>query len=262
MIRFRFGLRTLDDVQPWGEDPPRLSWFILTDGWYCIDADDHELLRYSAPLAASPFDVHVDYHVVRLWEDLLTVLPAALEPVPADLRRLVAAEPWEGWRPALSPGLPPDLRRAAEAAAAWHDEHTLDMGHLRDAPWLRFWRTADGDGNGNGNGEDTVTLSWQHPPDSDVEFVAPASGRVTVPTDAFIAAVTDFDHVLISAMDERVTELETGGPPPGVSVDLAQLRREHQDRASWLQRAFERSRSTDWEAVRVGARVLLAGGGR
>ncbi|WSK39909.1 DUF5984 family protein [Micromonospora maris] len=68
-----------------------LHWFGLTDGWYWIDLNGHELLRYSdhtmRHLHADGYEgmPYVDYYVVRLWEDLLQALPAVLEPVPADL---------------------------------------------------------------------------------------------------------------------------------------------------------------------------------
>ncbi|MFJ2954023.1 DUF5984 family protein [Streptomyces sp. NPDC087270] len=45
MIRFRFGLTPLAEVEPWGAGR-ELHWFGLTDGWYGIDAGGHELLRY------------------------------------------------------------------------------------------------------------------------------------------------------------------------------------------------------------------------
>ncbi|GIE36737.1 hypothetical protein Ait01nite_097820 [Actinoplanes italicus] len=38
-------MRPLDDAESWDGDPPSLSWFGLTDGWYWIEAGGHELLR-------------------------------------------------------------------------------------------------------------------------------------------------------------------------------------------------------------------------
>lgn len=90
-IRFRFELRPLAQAHPWGGDRRTLHWFGLTDGWYWIELNGHELLRYSDQTvrrwqADGYQDVpYVDYYVVRLWEDLLELLPAVLEPVPADL---------------------------------------------------------------------------------------------------------------------------------------------------------------------------------
>jgi hypothetical protein len=88
VIRFGFDLRPLGDIVPWGKaDDLSLHWFGLTDGWFWIELDGHVLLRYSDRCAAR-FQLdrpYVDYQVVRLWEDLITLIPAVLEPVPADL---------------------------------------------------------------------------------------------------------------------------------------------------------------------------------
>lgn len=46
-IRFRFGLTPLEEVKPWGAGRV-LHWFGLTAGWYCLDIDGHEVLRYSS----------------------------------------------------------------------------------------------------------------------------------------------------------------------------------------------------------------------
>jgi Family of unknown function (DUF5984) len=46
VLRFEFELRPLAEVLPWGGERPRLSWFVLTDGWYWIDVQGHEFLRY------------------------------------------------------------------------------------------------------------------------------------------------------------------------------------------------------------------------
>ncbi|MGW6509744.1 DUF5984 family protein [Streptomyces niveus] len=86
MIRFRFGLTPVHDIQPWGGDTPSPSWFSLTDGWYDIEADGRHLFRHPAG------GTSVDYYVVRLWEDVLDALPQALEPVPADLVAFMAGD--------------------------------------------------------------------------------------------------------------------------------------------------------------------------
>ncbi|MCF2532202.1 DUF5984 family protein [Yinghuangia soli] len=222
MIGFRFGLRPLDDVRPWGDGT--LHWFALTDGWYCIDAAGHELLRYAPPPspgpepadpepadpardqppepAPDPFDHYVDYFVVRLWEDLLYLLPDLLAP---------------------------------DASGTTGSSHTLDLGYLRVAPRLRLRRTRT-------TAADTVTLAWENPPDDpDVRFTAPPAGRTTIPTADFLAAVADLHDNLFTAMDARIRTLETAGLPPGIHIDLAALRREHADRATWLERALART---------------------
>ncbi|WP_329074541.1 DUF5984 family protein [Streptomyces niveus] len=237
MIRFRFGLTPVHDIQPWGGDTPSLSWFSLTDGWYDIEVDDRHLFRHAAG------GTSVDYYVVRLWEDVLDVLPQALEPVPADLVPFVAGDHTQ-WLPADRPD--------TEAAAAWYGQHALDTGYLRTAPHIRWWRTTAA------SGDDLMTVTWTPDPDSDSDTDHDgAAGRVTLPTPDFVAAVTALHHDLLAAMEERVTALEATGPPPGVHIDLPHLRHEQRDRAAWLGRALERACDTDWAAVRAGARLLV-----
>ncbi|MFJ1614793.1 DUF5984 family protein [Streptomyces sp. NPDC088251] len=251
MINFRFGLLPVEEIQPWGGvgESPRLSWFGLTDGWYCVDVAGHELLRY-VDRAPHPPDgeqggraasSYVDYFVVRFWEDILEMVPRVMEPVPEDLVAFVSGDETH-WASADT--------SEAEEAADWHSHHYLDMGHLRNPSELRWWRTV-------ADGEDVMTVSWQHEPGGGIEFTAPAKGRVTLPTASFVAAVTELDRALLAVMEQRVTELEAVGPPPGVHIDLRHLRHEQRDRATWLQRAWGRACDTDWDAVRAGARELL-----
>ncbi|MYS81117.1 DUF5984 family protein [Embleya scabrispora] len=259
MLRFRFVLRPVTAVRVWGEDAPRLGWFILTDGWYSIELGGHELLRYAdgtpgpqasaagcAEAGAPPW---VDYHVVRLWEDVVDLMPRVLEPVPPDLLDFVAGGQPDATRPAA-----PEV----EAARSWHAGHALHMGHLSASPDIRFRRTLSG-------GADTMTVTWAHPADPDdddpIVFTAPPTGRVTLSTEAFVAAVTAFDRELLAAMEERVAGFEAVGPPAGIDLDLRLLRHEQHDRATWLDRAMARGAETDWPAVRAGAAVLLGPAG-
>jgi len=252
MIRFRFGLRPVKDVEPWGGERPTLHWFALTSGWYWIEVGDHELLRYSERTlrrwaiedgeSGEPTP-YVDYYVVRLWEDVLEMVPLLTEPVPADLVHFVAGE--------LSDWASHEISPQAEAASLWHSDHSLYMGPLQNAPHIRLWRKII-------DGDDAVTIDWRHRPGSDIDFAAPLAGRIVVPTGSFDAAVSEFDRAFLAAMEERVAALEAAGQRSGVHLDYEQLRREQQDRTAWLHRARARQVSTDWAAVRAGARELLA----
>ncbi|HET6859728.1 MAG TPA: DUF5984 family protein [Streptomyces sp.] len=248
-IRFRFALDPLEEVRPWGGEQPVLHWFGLTSGWYCIDLDGHEVLRYSERTVqelreAGPPHPYVGYFVVRLWEDVIALVSAAMEPVPTDLVA-TATDTSPDWTWRDTP--------AADAAMTWHDAGHLYTDYLRVAPHIRCCRTVAGE-------DDTVTFAWEHraDPEGVIEFAGPQKGRVTMPTSEFLAAVTELDRALLAAMDQRISELEEAGPAPGVEVDMEQLRREHRDRATWLQRARDRDRSTDWNTIRTGVRTLLA----
>ncbi len=183
MLRFRFQLRPLSEITGWGTDGRDLHWFALTDGWYWIEIEGVELLRYD-DVTLSRLCVgglpYVDYYVVRLWEDLICQLPEMLEPVPPDLRDFIAGD-----------------------SSTWAE---------RDE-----------------NEED------------------------------FVAAIADFDRRLMAAMEDRVGECERLGPPADRDLDVAWLRREHEQRRAWLADKGARVVTTDWDMVRVGARFLQAG---
>lgn len=240
MLRFRFRLRPLDEVVPWG-DPPRLHWFGLTDGWYWIEADGYELLRRTRRDDPLPY---VDYQVVRLWEDVNALTPTATEPVPDDLLPFVSSDPetWVcDWLDYVGGPDAPD--HPVVAAALWHGEHYLDLGYLLNPPRLRFWRAVAGH-------SDEVTLDWRHEDDG------PAV-RLSFPTADYLAAVRTLDRELIATMRQRVEELERRGGLPGIDIDLPGLRREHDIRARGLSRSLDRTPNTDWGAVREGAGRLL-----
>ncbi|MET8424151.1 DUF5984 family protein [Nocardia sp. NPDC004860] len=253
MMRIPFELVSLDEVVPWGERSA-LHWFGLTQGWYGLEVGGVELLRYTEqtlawtrenPAAEPPW---VDYYVVRLWEDLLDVLPSALDPVPDDLAKFFAAEA-EGW---VVDASDPDILddSAVAAASEAYNLRWTDTSYLRFGPGFRWWRTL--------SPEDTVTVAWRFTPDPDGEitFSAPLSGRRTVSTQEFVAAVTDFDYRLLQAMQERVDHLAAAGGAPGIELDIPGLIREQAQRRTWLPRALARHDDTDWAAVRAGAAIL------
>jgi len=249
-MRLRFELAPLEEIAPWGGEHPVLHWFGLTDGWYCVDLAGHEVLRYSERTVqelrrgaeGGPPHPYVAYYVVRLWEDMIALVSGAMEPVPEDLLDVAATSPDWSWVDTPE----------AEAAVAWHSAGSLYTGYLRIAPSIRCWRAVAGQ-------DDTVTVSWEQQPDPEgvIEFAGPRTGRVSMPTSTFLAAVTELDRALLAAMDQRISELERSGPPPGVELDIEGLRREHRDRATWLRRARDRDPGTDWDAVRAGVRMLL-----
>lgn len=236
MIRFRFQLRPLADVVPWPGG--RLHWFALTDGWYWIEVGGHKLFHYPADMDGP--GTPVDYYVVRLWEDLQAVLPAVLEPVPADLADRMSSD-LDAWH---TTGV-----EDAEAALDWFWGHILYTSYPVDAPNIVLWRSV-GD-------LDMITVDWRHRAGAGRGCTVPPQGRASVSTESFLRAVEEFDRDLIEAMGHRIAEIEAHGVGPDIQLDVDQLRQEHQERSISLANALKQNRSTDWPVVRDGVMRLF-----
>ncbi len=257
MIRFGFELCALDEVLSWGGDRPTLHWFGLTEGCYWLDVGGHQLLRQAGLDHRHPY---VDYYVARFWEDVNVLIPDVLEPVPADLHLFIASDraQWACDPLAFITGeedgfcdVGPNVSdHPVVTAANWHGAHYMDLGYLRNAPSLRFWRTLHDD-------RDEITVDWRHEGTSENGFTAGPALRFSVRTAAYIEAVHTLDRELMTAMRQRIEELQRRGGLPGVDLDLAGLCREHEDRAQWLAKNLERTPETDWDTVRQGAGRLL-----
>ncbi|MEV4847900.1 DUF5984 family protein [Micromonospora matsumotoense] len=99
--------------------------------------------------------------------------------------------------------------------------------------------------------------AWRHEDDGEVGFTAGPTVRLDVPTAAYLDAVHTFHRELMDTMGQRVEELEHRGGLPHVHLDLAHLRREHEQRRHWLTKNLDCAPQTDWNTVRQGAHLLL-----
>lgn len=235
-VRFQFELRDLAEVLPWGsgERGLTLHWFGLTDGWYDVIIGEHRL--YSGRGDARG----IAYPVVRLWEDLIEVVPWALKSVPEALAtRLADVDAWASWVDRAW-----DLDDRAEVvsvALEWWSSRVMVAHHLVGAPTLQMWRFGD-----------DLRIRWctSSPTKEDPVWSSP-KGDAIMSVSAFRDELIRFDRELIAAMHARVDAVEENWSRPEVKIDVVQLHREHADRATWLERALDvpRHREHPWEAV-------------
>jgi hypothetical protein len=247
-FRFRFALRPLTEVKPWGESEPYLNWFGLTEGKYWIELDEKDTsLCFSAVVGGSQEECarkelsYVDYYVARYWEDLGRLTQTVMQPVPDLLAEFVASDP-EDWAPI-------DSDEAWEASV-WHGAHMLDLSYLREPPHISAWRRVADD-------LDEVTFTWRHPTYGQPRLIAKPDGCVHMPTTSFANAVLQLNDDLMTAMRKRVVELGRAGPRLGVAVDMDRLWSEQSSRAAWFGRQIDEEPTTNWDAVGEGARQLL-----
>jgi len=247
-LRFCFELTPVEDVQPWGKGEDRkLHWFGLTDGHYWISTPLGEALRYTDEILKqwggnSPY---VDYQVARFFEDLLSVLPAALEPVPLDVAALISDTRWfdraEHW---IADKEDEDIRQERSGlcyeAMDWYQARALDSMHLTNGPMFHFWRTGD-----------EVTVRWEATGKNAEEVWSIPNGEFAVGVGQFSSAAYAFFDQLIQAMQLRVEAIQTKGwNRTDCRIDIPLLVSEQQQRANRISELKDRRTETDWENVR------------
>lgn len=246
---FHFKLRPVANIAPFGDNS--LHWFGLTDGWYWLTAGDAELFRYSSSFQATweepVSEPYVDYHIARLWEDILEMLPAILAPVPTPLADRVAAEGhWMEWRSRVEVWL--EEREDREAfdlwcdAVEWWNRRELNTGYLQHAPRIWLWRVGD-----------TVNIRWDNrgATTNDVAVWQAESGEVAIPVSAFLAEVNSFHDCFVACMAERVEQACREWPRPDVDIDLAALRLEQYSRSQRWNNTMRTmaEHDDDWEQI-------------
>jgi hypothetical protein len=256
---FDFHLRPIQEVQPWGEPPnQRLHWFGLTDGCYRLQVGRDLLFHYSDEIRTfwaiqyPHFSgAYVNYQVVRLWEDVLRILPDLLCPLPLELGRLLLdheSSPREWYR---SAALWLDRQDDAEVertlgdlfdmATAWLQKRHLDSAYLQPAAHIWMWST-----------QDAVTISWDNRGIvvEGHEVWSARRGHYSMPRGHFLDEVREFDHKLIGQMEQRINEVCAGWNRPDVAIHFESLRHEHVSRAQSLQRTLAKTPSSpDWQKI-------------
>lgn len=267
MALFDFKLRPLHEVQPWGgPDDLSLHWFGLTDGWFSIDCGVARLFQYTpemlvkweipTPADGNPTD-WVDYLVVRLYEDVIDLLPHVLVELPRDFHRLVSdVASHRAWRE--------NLRRIAESddwdegdedmtrcyllVSEWMGYRKLDSGYLVDGPKAWFWRHSD-----------DIYILWDN--DKSVADGIPrwtaGSGVLRMPVERFLGEVESFHQRLMASMRDRINEISFAYPFEGVRIDIPHLFHEHKQREQSLANALATGpKETDWDDVRHAMRAF------
>lgn len=257
---FEFQLRPIEQVAPWGKEGEySLSWFGLTDGWYWLKCGEEELFRYADELIKAwaakgmgEFKLpYVDYHVVRLWEDILQMLPEILNPIPKHLLQKIEPGPLAlQWCSQISEAVFTEEHEVSKLvedrfikASSWLSDRKLDVGYLLESPRIWFW--TDGkllfvrwDNEGR-------NLEGHH-------AWASANGTYTMPLEAFVDEVRSFDKRLIKAMEERVQTIEHSWERPDIQIDVNALINEHQKRSTELSFVLDlvkNREATQWNEI-------------
>ena len=234
-----------------------MHWFGLTDGHFWIQADEHKLFEYhQASRSHSGVPQYCDYQVARLYEDIIGLVPHALEPVPEGLQQYITLNEerpwnhfWHKWCNAIEgidvPKADTDL---LGLAGRWLGHRTLDSMYLSPPTNIIIWSTPE-----------VVHIQWdnrglllQGRPAWAASF-----GNFTMPRDAFIEEVRSFHERLTAQMAYRVLRVASGALAPSIRVHLDGLYSAQQFQSQPIERTLRPIEPpTDWSEVIQAVRRL------
>ena len=250
-----FSLMPIEKIQPWGKAGDyRLSWFGLTDGMYWIQAGNSTLFEYSELARAAGSSRYCDYQVVRLYEDLMDMLPSILEPIPVAFVRYIAGESAAAWRETYGNWCDRNADstdddgffRIVESASTWTGRRRLDTAYLSPSTNIVIW-------------SDTESIHFEWDNRKNYFDGKPAwsalHGTYQITRETFMEEIRSFHVRLMAQMSERVKQVISGALSPGIKIDLPGLTREHDQRSRILDEVLSSPVSTDWQEV---GRSILA----
>lgn len=270
MALFDFTLKLFEDIDLFSDQgEPVLHWFGLTDAYYHVNVGDEQLFRYTPEIEeywckeypdnkrTSPF---VDYNVIRLYEDLLEILPTILQPLPDEIHTFVSTrDAQDQWFGALRNKFDliidasedvteegedesfDDLEDIFWDATGWWGDRQLPTNHLQMGPDIWIWRY-----------QDDVYIRWNCDEKSEngIPFWTADKGEFKLSFDDFLIEVYDFHDRLMSGMAERIEQLKISNPIPHIRMDLEGVTREHEIRKKSLEEVLGKTPvNKNWDAV-------------
>lgn len=220
------------------EDFSRAHWWGLTDAYFCMNVGNQTLFELKEEFA-TPESRWVDYHLARLHQELIAMLPTVLEPIPDALVSRVSTLEAQTQLLATIEQVYEDIPDEDEEAdddysdaILWLEEdRCLDNTYLRSMP--KVWILQIGE---------TIHIRWQSRDDESI-WTATA-GEYQISRESFIEEITSFHDRLITGMAPRIEQLAQA-----VEVDRANFDPEQEVWASKLQEALNTSADTDWDCV-------------
>lgn len=252
-----FNLVPVQKVQPWGSPGQfRLSWFGLTEGQYWIQAGESVLFEYSEQAQTTGVSRYCDYQVVRLYEDLVEMLPHILEPIPDALVQFISGDTaisWRktygAWRDRNYDHLDRDrFNQIIDAADIWAGARWLDSGYLSPSANIAIW-------------SDITNIHFEWDNRGKIFDGKPAwsalRGNYQLPRQQFLAEMQSFHARLMAAMSERIEQVLSGALSSEIAIDLPGLVREHDQRCRTLDMALNYSPRTDWQETERSIHEIL-----
>lgn len=245
-------INTIDIVQT------GLSWFWLTDGFYWMNIDGQKLFENSEEALCywekegytypkHDYQKCMDYQVVRLWEDMIEILPTIIQPVPKEFHQLLSQSLAKiGADSDLFYDYVDSINETPEYKANdkyfdkpfYLDGHRLCTMHIGLSPIIYLWRYRD-------SNEDNMHIAWDFTQtittDSGKEIPVWSAtiGHLEMPYESFMQEFNDFHNHLMEAMTLKIVEIESNPELQALLHEDYDLRKEHSERIESVDRQFK-----------------------
>lgn len=257
LMLFNFTLVPVEKIQPWGTPGnPSLSWFGLTDGQYWIQAGENILFEYSEHVRSEGEPRYCDYQVVRLYEDLLEMLPYVLEPIPPSLVQYISGDTAVKWKSTYQLWFEQNEDRldsdqfwnVIEVTGMWSAKRRLDTAYLSPSANIVIWSDTE-----------NVYFEWDNRNKviDDIPAWTAIQGKYKLSRAEFNKEVQSFHTRLMDQMTQRVGQVLSGALSKEININLDGLKREHEQRCHSLDEALSLHPQTNWQAVEQAINELI-----
>lgn len=247
----------------------RLSWFWLTDGFYWMNVDGQKLfenseeaLRYwekeGYNYPKHGYQKCMDYQVVRLWEDIIEILPTIIQPVPREFHQLLSqslakivadSDLFYDYVDSINDTSEYKANNKYFDKPFYLDDHSLSTTHIGLSPYIYFWRYKDAN-------KDNMHIAWDFSQtittDSGEEIPMWSAniGHFEMPYKSFMQEFNGFHNRLMDAMVLKTVEIENNPELQALLYEDYNLRKEHSERTESVERQFkEYPVNFDWDEM-------------
>ena len=246
-----------------------LSWFWLTDGFYWMNVDGQKLfenseecLRYSEKEGYTypnrEFQKCMDYQVVRLWEDMIEILPSISQPVPKEFHQLLSqslvkisadSDLFYDYVNLIDETPEYKANNKYFDKPFYLDSYRLCTMHIGLSPTLYFWRFKD-------SNEDNMHIAWDFTQTfttesgKEIPVWSATIGHFEMSYESFMQEFNGFHNRLMYAMELKIKEIETKPELQALLCENYDLRKEHNERIESVERQFkEYPVNFDWDEM-------------
>jgi len=251
MALYEFELLPVEQITPWGEPGNfSLSWFALTLGVFRMRADDQVLFRYTDQIRehwGGTFQ-DADYQLAAFVREMLGSVPSAMAPLPPLIERL--ASDWELLTLLVNSS---DGAQSDRSYSAWRwlGERSPWTSYLAEYPRLSFLRVGD-----------QVRVCWDNTQRSvdGISVWTAQRGVHAMTVEDFLSESRSFASRLCDAMALRIDQIEAGTARAQIVLDVASLRRQHEEMREEFESALNREYIPDipWDEAETALREEAA----